>query len=38
MGRTVEVLQSLCPNANWEMGRMLNQISEQELKTWASGF
>ncbi len=38
MGRTVEVLQSLCPNANWKTGRMLNQISEQELKTWASGF
>lgn len=34
MGKTVEILQSLCPNANWEKGKMLNRISDQELKDW----
>ena len=34
MGKTVEVLKSLCPSANWEKGKMLNRVSEQELEKW----
>ena len=34
MGKTVEVLKSLCPTANWEKGKMLNRVSEQELNAW----
>lgn len=34
MGRTVEVLKALCPNANWEKGKMLNRVSDKELKDW----
>lgn len=34
MGKTVEKLKSLCPNANWEKGKMLNRVSETELKKW----
>lgn len=39
MGRTVEVLKPLCSAlAKWENGKMLNRISEQELKNWAKQF
>lgn len=38
MGKTVEVLKTLCPTANWEKGKMLNRVSEQELKTWLNSF
>lgn len=39
MGRTVEVLKPLCSaSARWENGKMLNCISEQELKSWAEQF
>ena len=34
MGKTVEVLKALCPSANWEKGKMLNRISDAELKKW----
>lgn len=34
MGKTVEKLKSLCPNANGEKGKMLNRVSETELKKW----
>lgn len=34
MGKTVEVLKSLCPNANWENGKMLNRVSDTELEKW----
>ncbi len=34
MGKTVEVLKSLCPNANWETGKMLNRVSDTELEKW----
>ena len=37
MGKTVEVLKSLCPSAKWEKGKMLNRVSEKELKDWAKG-
>lgn len=34
MGKTVEVLKSLRPTANWEKGKMRNRVSEQELEKW----
>lgn len=35
MGKTVDVLKSLCsPTAKWENGKVLNRISEKELKKW----
>lgn len=34
MGKTVEVLKALCPTANWEKGKMLNRVSDQELNDW----
>lgn len=37
MGRTVEVLQALCPGANWKKGKMLNRVSDRELETWVEG-
>lgn len=36
MGKTVEVLKSLCPTANWKKGKMLNRVSVQELTTWVN--
>lgn len=38
LGKTAEVLIPLCPYANWERGKMLNHVSEQELETWANRF
>jgi hypothetical protein len=39
MGRTVEVLKPLCSaSAKWENGKMLNRISERELRNWAKQF
>lgn len=38
MGRTVEVLKSLCHSANWKKGRMLNRVSDRELEDWVKGF
>lgn len=37
MGKTVEVLKTLCPTANWEKGKMLNRISNRELENWVKG-
>lgn len=35
LGRTVEVLKKICSgSAKWESGRMLNNISDRELKSW----
>ncbi len=34
MGKTVEVLQALCPTANWKGSKMLNHISNTELQNW----
>lgn len=36
IGKTVEMLKTLCPAANWEKGKMLNRISTQELEIWAN--
>ena len=38
MGKTVEVLKTLCPTANWEKGKMLNRVSEKELENWLSQY
>ncbi len=38
MGRTVEVLKPLCDGtARWLPGKMLNRVSEQELRAFAEG-
>ena len=37
MGKTVEVLKLLCPNANWKKGKMLNRVSDRELENWVKG-
>ena len=37
MGKTVEVLKSLCPGAIWEKGKMLNRVSDRELENWVKG-
>lgn len=38
MGRTVEELKKLCPNADWKAGKMVNGASEKELADWANKF
>ena len=36
MGKTVDVLSKLSPNAKWQTGKMVNGISEKETKNWVS--
>ena len=36
MGKTVDVLSKLSPNAKWQTGKMVNGISEKEIKNWVS--
>ena len=38
MGRTVDELKKLCPNADWKAGKMVNGISDQALAAWAAEF
>ena len=38
MGRAVEELKKLCPNADWKAGKMINGASERELADWANKF
>lgn len=38
MGKTMDELKKLCPKANWENGKMLNRVSDQELADWAGTF
>lgn len=38
LGRTVEELKKLCPNANWKAGKMMNGVSDKALADWANGF
>ena len=39
MGKTVEVLKPLCSSSvKWDKGKMLNHVSEQDLKNWAEQF
>lgn len=35
MGRTTEELKAVCPDAEWKNGKMMNRISDVELKKWA---
>ncbi len=37
MGKTIQVLKPLCSSsAKWEDGKMLNRISDSELKNWVN--
>ena len=38
MGRTVEELRKLCPNADWKAGKLVNDVSDQALAAWAAEF
>lgn len=38
MGRTVDELKKLCPDADWKSGKMVNGVSERELADWANKF
>ena len=38
MGRTVEELRKLCPNADWKAGKLVNDVSDQALAAWAAMF
>lgn len=38
IGKTVEELKKLYPDANWKDGKLLNNISDKELVDWASKF
>lgn len=38
IGKTVEELKKLYPDANWKDGKLLNNISDKELTDWASKF
>ena len=36
IGRTVEQMKKLCPNANWKAGKMMNGESDMALADWAN--
>lgn len=38
MGKTVDELKNLCPNADWEAGKMMNSVSDKALADWANAF
>lgn len=38
MGRTVDELRKLCPNAEWKDGKLVNGVSDQALAAWAAKF
>ncbi|MGN8875476.1 flavodoxin [Pseudoflavonifractor sp. HCP28S3_F10] len=38
MGRTVDELKKLCPNADWKAGKMMSGVSDQALAAWAAEF
>ena len=35
MGKTVDVLKKVCPNANWKSGKVLNGMSDAAISEWA---
>lgn len=35
MGKTLDVLKEVCPNANWKEGKLVNGMSDAELADWA---
>ena len=38
MGKTLSVLQPLCPDAQWKEGKVLTSASDEELAAWAGQF
>ena len=38
MGRTVDELRKLFPNADWKTGKVVNGVSDQALAAWAAEF
>ena len=38
MGKTVDELRKLCPNADWKAGKLINDVSDQEIAAWAAKF
>lgn len=38
LGRAVEELKKLCPNAEWKAGKLLNGASDKTLRDWANAF
>ena len=38
MGKTVDELRKLCPNADWKAGKLVNGASDQALAAWAAKF
>ena len=38
MGKTAEVLRKVCPNADIRDGKVLNGMSDEQLKQWAEAF
>ena len=37
MGRTIEGLKCVCPEADWQSGEMLNGFSDSRLAAWVNG-
>ena len=38
LGKTVDELRKLCPNADWKAGKLVNGVSDQALAAWAAMF
>lgn len=38
MGKTVDELRKLCPNADWKAGKLINGVSDQAIAAWAAKF
>ena len=38
MGKAMDELRKLCPNADWKSGKLVNGISDQALTAWAAEF
>ena len=38
MGKTVDELRKLCPNADWKAGKLVNGVSDQALAAWVAMF
>ena len=36
MGKIVDELRKLCPNADWKAGKLVNGVSDQALAAWAA--
>ena len=38
LGRSVDDLKTLCPNADWKAGKMVNGLSDKAIADWAKQF